>query len=117
MPGNERWVCASELCSDSYHAICGNVGLLDLGGLLNGLLADDFTPVTIGVKNKGNVSHTAVGKLLLELVACILNALARCLNVVDTDAGVSEATVRLLVAVGDREVGVVLRAIVVSQLR
>jgi hypothetical protein len=62
------------------------------------------------------VPHATVGQLLLELVAGILDALAGGLDVVDADAGVAEAAVRLLVTGSDGEVGVVLSAVVVGEL-
>lgn len=103
--------------NQAYHAVGGNISLLDLGSLLEWLLANDLAPVTIGVEDKGNVPHATVRQLLLERVTAILDALAGGLEVVNADAGVTETAVRLLVAVGDGEVGVVLSAVVVGELR
>lgn len=60
--------------------------------------------------------HAAVGELLLELVAGVLDALARGLDVVDGDADVAEAAVRLLVAVVDGVILVSFSAVVMRQL-
>jgi hypothetical protein len=61
------------------------------------------------------VAHLAIRQLLLELVSCILNALARRLDVVDRDAEMAKAA-RVRVAVRDLIVGVVLGAVVVREL-
>lgn len=58
--------------------------------------------------------HAAVGELLLEGVSGILDTLAGSLDIVDTDTGVTEAAVRLGVAVVDLVVRVILGAVIVS---
>jgi hypothetical protein len=62
------------------------------------------------------MAHAPVRQLLLEPVPGLLDALARGLQVVDADARVAEAAVRLDVAVVDLVLGVVLGAVVVRQL-
>jgi hypothetical protein len=106
-------------------------------GLANvGILVDT---TYIRIERKGNVVHAAIlfgskvsiacGKqdcrrsimlavtthfeLLLKLVSSITDAFARGLDVVDTDADVSEAFAMVFVAIGDLEVGVALGAVVV----
>lgn len=115
-----RW---SAICLDreslrgAYHAVGSGTGLPDFRSLLNRLLANDLNPVSIRVKDEGNVPHASICQLLLEFVTGFLDTLARSLDVVDADAGMAETTVRLLVAIDDGEVGVVLGAIVVSKLQ
>jgi hypothetical protein len=62
------------------------------------------------------MSHATVSKLLLELVTGIFNTLACCLDVVDTDARVTEPAVRLFVAVLHRVIGIILSTVVVGEL-
>ena len=62
------------------------------------------------------MAHAPIRQLLLKLVPGLFNALARGLQVVDADARVAEAAVRLDVAVVDLVLGVVLGAVVVRQL-
>lgn len=101
---------------NSHHAVGARVSLSDALRLLNGLLANDFHPVSIGIQDKGNVPHAPIRQLLLKLVTGILDALAGGLQVVNADAGMAEAAVRLCVAVDDLVLRVVLGAIVVCQL-
>lgn len=103
-------------CIWTHHAVGADIRLSLVLRLLDGLLADNLNPVAVRVERKGNVPHAAVGELLLELVPGVLDALARGLDVVDADAGVAEAAVRLRVAVVGLEVGVILGAVVVRQL-
>lgn len=60
--------------------------------------------------------HAAVRQLLLELVAGVLDALARGLDVVDADTRVPKASVGLDVAVVDLVGVIVLGAVVVREL-
>lgn len=69
--------------SRTHHAIRARVSLLHALGFLQGLLANHLDPVAIRVQDKRNVAHAAVGKFLLELVACIFEALTCGLEVVD----------------------------------
>lgn len=55
-------------------------------------------------------------ELLLKLVSGIANAFTSGLDVVDADADVSEAFAVVFVAIGNLEVRVTLRAVVVGQL-
>jgi hypothetical protein len=98
------------------HGVSSDICLLHVFGFLVIVSGNNFDPVTIGVKNEGNVAHTSIGKLLLELVTSILNSLAGGLDVVDRNTGVAEATVRLLVTVVDLVVGIILGSVVMSQL-
>jgi hypothetical protein len=59
--------------------------------------------------------HAAIGEFLLEAIACVLDALARGLDVVDADARVAEAAVRLDIAVVDLVVGIIFGAVVVGE--
>lgn len=79
--------------------------------------SDDLHPVPVRVLGESNVSHATLGQLLLEGVACILDALAGGLNVVHRDSDVAEAPVGLGVAVDHAVVGVVLGAVVMSELQ
>lgn len=74
-------MASTHFCT--HHAICARVSLLHALGFLQGLLANHLHPVAVGVQDKRNVAHAPVSKLLLELVACIFEALARGLEVVD----------------------------------
>ena len=98
------------------HGVRSDICLLHVLGFLVVVSGNNLDPVTIGVKDEGNVAHTSIGKLLLELVASILDSLAGGLNIVDRDTGVPEATVRLLVTVVYLVVGIILGSVVVSQL-
>ncbi len=87
-----------------------------VGALGAQALRDDLDPVSVRIERKGDMLHASVGELLLELITRILDALACRLDVVDGDTDVSEAAVRLLVAVVDG-VGVVgLGAVVMREL-
>lgn len=66
----------------SYHAISVRVGVLHVLSLFQRFLANDLDPVAIRVQDEGDVSHATISKLLLKLVACILKARARSLQVV-----------------------------------
>jgi hypothetical protein len=79
-------------------------------------LANDLDPVAIRVQHECDVAHTTVAKLLLELVARILEALTCSLQVIDRDAEMSKALVRFRVAIGDLIAGVVFSAVVVRKL-
>lgn len=79
--------------------------------------ADDLHPVPIGVLGEGNVPHATLGKLLLEGVAGILDALAGGLDVVDGDGEVTESTVGLGIAIYHAVVGIILGAVVVRELQ
>ena len=100
----------------TYHSVRASVSLLDILSLLQRLLPDDLHPVAIRVKHKSNVLHPPISELLLEPVASIFKALASCLKVVNRDAKMAEALVRLCVAIGDLVVRVVFRAVVVCEL-
>lgn len=99
----------------SYHAVGGSISLLNVSSLFNRLLANNLNPVSIRVQGKCNVLHTPVGKLLLELVSSILDALASGLEVVDGDASVAKSSVWILVSVVDSVGRVILSAVVVSE--
>lgn len=73
-------------------------------------------PLTVGIQSKGNRAHATIGKLFLELVSCIFDPLASSLNVIYTYAHMSEALVRISVAICDFVVGIILGAVVVSEL-
>lgn len=78
---------------------------------------DDLHPVTIGVLGERDVSHTTFRQLLLEWVARVLNALAGRFDIVDRNGDVAEAAMGLGVAIDDGVMGVILGAVVVSQLQ
>lgn len=73
-------------------------------------------PLTVGIQSKGNRAHATIGKLLLELVSCIFNPLTGSLNVVYTYAHMAKTLVRISVAICDFVVGIILGAVVVSEL-
>lgn len=102
---------------DANHGVVHAVGLQVRGlaflSLFDRFLSDNLDPVSVWIKDEGNAAHTSVCELLLELVAGILKTLACGLNVVDGDAGVTEALVRILVAVVDLVVWIVLSTVVV----
>jgi hypothetical protein len=104
---------------DSQHGVVESVrrrvGLV--GHQLGLVIGDELDPVSIGVQSKGNILLSAVGELLLELDAAILEISRHLLNVVDREANVPKAPVGLHVAVVDLVVGVVLGAVVVGQLQ
>jgi hypothetical protein len=100
----------------AYHPIRLDIRRLDTLRLLDRLLPYNLNPVPIRVQHKRNMAHAPVRQLLLELIPGVFNALARGLQVVDADARVAKAAVRLDVAVVDLVLGVVLGAVVVSQL-
>lgn len=105
----------------THHAVGARVrGDALLLGVLRapraGLLRDDLDPVSVGVEREGDVLHAAVGQLLLEPVPGLLEPPTRRLDVVDRDAEVPEAAVRLHVAVADRVARVILGPVVVRQL-
>lgn len=100
----------------TYHAVGVDIGRSNLLSLFNRLLADDLYPVTIGILDESNVLHTPISQLLLEDVASIFNTLACGMDVVDGDAGVAKTAMGLLIAVVGLVVGIVLGAVVVSQL-
>lgn len=84
-----------------YHGVGGHISHFDVLRLSVRVSGNDFDPVAIRVKYKSNVPHSAVRKLLLELVARILEALARRLDIVHADTEVTKTTVRLLIAIVD----------------
>ncbi|KAI6769010.1 hypothetical protein HG531_010114 [Fusarium graminearum] len=94
------------------HGVSRHVSLLHVLGLLVVVSGDDLDPVTIRVKDESNVSHAAIGKLLLELVTSIFNSLAGGLDVVDRDTGVAKATMRILVTIVHLIFRVILSAVV-----
>lgn len=116
MSGNWSLGQGQPWAPESHHSVGIWISLLDGLSLLQRFLSNDFDPVAIRVQNKGNMLHPAISKLLLELVSGILETLASGLDVVHTNAGVAEATVRLFVAGVHGIIGVVLSAVVVSQL-
>lgn len=61
------------------------------------------------------ILHSAIGELLLKLVAGILDSLASSLDVVYTDANVAEALVRISVTIADLVVVIILSAVVVGK--
>lgn len=79
--------------------------------------ADDLNPVAVGILGKSNVLHPTLRQLLLEGVACILESLARRLDVVNRDGDVTKSTVWLGVSVYDAVVGVILGTVVVSEFQ
>lgn len=71
----------------------------------------------IGVKDKRDVVHLAVGELLLELYAFLLESGARRVDIVDGDGDVPEAAAGIGIAARIAlEVDVVLSAVVMSEL-
>lgn len=99
----------------SHHAVGSNISFFDVGSLFNRLLANNLNPVSIRVQGKCNVLHTPVGKLFLELVSGILDALASGLEVVDGDASVAESSVGVLVSIVDSVGRIIFSAVVVSE--
>lgn len=63
-----------------------------------------------------DVMHPAVLQLLLKLISCVLQSLARSLDVVHRDADMPETFSRLLVAIVWLVGSIILRAIIVSEL-
>src|SRR6201994_644504 len=59
--------------------------------------------------------HSSVCELLLEWVPSVLNTLARCLDVVYRNADMTKPTMRFCVSVYHFVVGIVFRAVVVSE--
>lgn len=98
------------------HPVRSRVRRLDTLRLLDGPLADDLDPVAVRIQREGDVPHAPVRELLLELVPGVFDPLARRLDVVDADARVAEAPVRLGVAVGHLVLRVRLGAVVVREL-
>lgn len=78
---------------------------------------DNLDPVSVRVLHKGNVLHAAIGKLLLEGIAGILEPLACSLNVVHRNSKVSKSPVRFSVSVDDAVVRVVLGTVVVGEFQ
>lgn len=74
-----------------YHSVCFQIGGCDILSRLERLLANNLHPVSIRVKRKGNVLHPSVCQLFLELVTCVLDSLARGLDIVHTNTGMSKA--------------------------
>ena len=99
-----------------YHLVRRNVRGRNISRLLDGVLGNNLDPITVRVERKGDMSHTTVSQLLLELVAGILKALAGSLDIVDADAKVAETAIRFLVAIVYGVVWVILRAMVVREL-
>ena len=107
---------------------------------MDGQIPNVHRSTYVGIKRKGDVVHAAILlesqhrarerdcwwntmlvvtthlELLLKLVSGIADAFTSGLDVVDTDANVPEAFAMVFVAIGDFEVGVALRAVVVGQL-
>lgn len=103
---------------DTEHGVVQAVGG-GIGGGANILIvtADNLDPVSIGILDKRDVTHTALGKLLLEGVSGILQSLAGSFDVVHRDSNVSETAVGLSVTVDHAVVGVILRAMVMGELQ
>src|SRR4051812_40103610 len=76
----------------AHHAVGTCVCLFDALRLFQGLLAHNLHPVLIGIQNEGDVPHLTICQLLLELVACVFEALACRLDVIHGDGQVSEAS-------------------------
>lgn len=98
------------------HAVGADIRRGDVFSFLQGFKANYLDPIRVLIQSKGNVSHGALVQRLLELVAGVEEALAGRLDVVHADASVAKSTVGLFVAIVDLEVGVVFRAVVVSEL-
>lgn len=110
-----------RICANAYHPIRRSIRLLALllriiRALAAQPPADNLDPVPIRIKREGDVLHAAVAQSLLEAVAGVLEAAARGLDVVDGDAHVAEAAMRLRIPIIHLVVGVVLRPVVVRQL-
>lgn len=69
----------------AYHAIGLWIGVLHSNRIFEGILANDFHPVSIGVKHESNVTHAAICEFLLEFDAGVLQPLAGSLQVIDTE--------------------------------
>lgn len=105
-----------EHLGKSYHAVGRNISLCDIFRLTIVVARNNLDPVLIGVQDKGDIPHPAIGQLLLEWIPSVLDTLAGSLDVIDTDTGVTKPTMRVLVSIIDLVLGVVLSAIVVSEL-
>ena len=106
---------------DSDHAVIEAVGcricFFYVLRLLYGIEGDDFNPITVRVKSKGNVTHLPIAQLLLEFKTGVFDALARCLNVVYADTNMTKAFARVRIAICDLEALVILGAVIVGQLQ
>lgn len=103
---------------DTQHGMVQTVGARVSSGreILIGA-TDDLHPVAIGVLGKSNVSHTALGQLLLESISGVLDALAGSLDVIDGDGDVAETAVGLGVTIDNAVVGVILGTVIVAELQ
>jgi hypothetical protein len=88
----------------------------DILSRLERALAYDLNPVSVWIQCEGNVPGSTIVQLLLKLVACVFYSLARSLDIVNADAGVTEALVGVTVSSGDCIVRVRLCAVVVCKL-
>jgi acyl dehydratase len=61
-------------------------------------------PIPVWIFGKSDLSHSTVGELFLERIASIFYPFTGGLNVIHTDANVSEASSRVGVTVRDRVV-------------
>lgn len=102
---------------DTQHGVVQTVGAGVGGGrqILVGA-SDDLHPVSVGILGEGNMAHATLGQFLLEGIAGIFNALAGSFDVVDGDGEMTKAPVWLGITINDAVVGIVLSAIVVSEL-
>lgn len=103
---------------DAEHGVVQTVAG-GIGGGTNILVvtADNLDPVSIGILDKRDVTHTALGKLLLEGVSGILQSLAGGLDVVHGNSNVSKTAVGFGVTVDHAVVRVILRAMVMGELQ
>lgn len=103
---------------DAQHGVVQAIGAR-VGGGRQGLVgpSNDLHPVSIGVLGEGDMAHTSLGQFLLERIAGVLKALAGGFNVVYGDREVTKAAVGLGVAINHAVVGIILSAVVVSELQ
>lgn len=112
----KRLLCIFYANHRVVEAISTDVGSCILVDLLDRRLGDDLDPISIRIQNESNSLHTTIRKLLLELVSLVFQSLACRVDVVYTDTEMSEALVRLSVAIVHLVIVVCLRAVVVGEL-
>merc|ERR1712178_99274 len=80
------------------------------------LAVDQLNPVVIGIVSKGNASHVAIRRLLLEAHAVLLHLCASFIQIVDEETNVSES-LWFFVAIMHLEVWILLCAVVPSEFK
>ena len=82
-------------------SIGGDFRTVDPLGLFQRLSPNNLNPVIVWVFSEGNAAHSAICELFLERIAGIFYPFTGGLDVVHTDANVSEAFAWVRVTVGD----------------